>query len=44
MGPQTRGLQPRKHKTMGQQPTDISLFESLGIEFYEALFKYISAR
>ena len=38
MEPQLMGPQTREPKSMGQQPTDISLFESLGIEFYEALF------
>ena len=33
MGPQSRELLP-----MGPQATDISLYKSLGIEFYEALF------
>ena len=38
------GLQPRKPKSMGSQPRtlqhkDISLFESLSMDFVEAMFK-----
>ena len=38
MGPQLMGLQLREPKSMGPQPNDISLVESLGIDFLEALF------
>ena len=45
MGPQPReaqsmGPQPREPKSMGPQPRDISLYESLGIDCFEALFVY----
>ena len=35
---QPKGSKPREPMSLGLKPRDISLYESLGIEFFEALF------